>query len=97
VSTSRPPTEFDAQRAWALKPTVSLRRESFGALAYDFSTRRLSFLKREVLVDVVEALADQPSAAHACAAVGVTERQRPAILRALGVLADRGMLSERRA
>jgi putative mycofactocin binding protein MftB len=80
-----------------LKPTVSLRGESFGALAYDFSTRRLSFLKQQLLVDVVETLADHPSAAWACAAAGVTERQRPAILRALGVLADRGMLVERRA
>jgi putative mycofactocin binding protein MftB len=97
VSTSRPPAEFDALRAWALKPTVSLRHESFGALAYDFATRRLSFLKEQLLVDVVETLADQPSAARACAAVGVTRRQRPAILRALAVLADRGVLVEREA
>jgi mycofactocin biosynthesis protein MftB len=80
-----------------LSPTVTLRRESFGALAYDFTTRRLSFLKHQLIVDVLETLADQPSAARACAAVGVTERQRPAILRALAVLADRGVLVERRA
>ena len=42
-------------------PQVSLRPESFGALAYHFGTRRLSFLKSRTLLDVVESLADQPT------------------------------------
>jgi mycofactocin biosynthesis protein MftB len=88
---------FDDGRPWALKPTIALRPEPFGALAYDFDTRRLSFLKHPLLAEVVEGLAAQPTAADACAAAGVSERQRPAIVRALGALADRGMIVERAA
>jgi mycofactocin biosynthesis protein MftB len=88
---------FDEQRPWTLKSTVSLRPESFGALAYDFDTRRLSFLKHPLLVAVVEALAGQPTAADACAAAGVTEGASPAVVRSLGYLAERGMIVERAA
>ena len=35
-------TSFDAHGAGQLAASVSLRREPFGALAYDFTTRRLS-------------------------------------------------------
>ena len=31
--------------AWALSPSVALRPEPFGALAYHFGNRRLTFLK----------------------------------------------------
>jgi mycofactocin biosynthesis protein MftB len=88
---------FDEQRPWALGPSVSLRPEAFGALAYDFNTRRLSFLKHPLLVSVVDALAAAPSAASACAQAGVAERDRDAILRALEQLASRGMIVERAA
>jgi mycofactocin biosynthesis protein MftB len=86
---------FDERRAWALDDRVALRPESFGALAYHFGTRRLSFLKHPTLVRVVEALADHGSAAEACAAVGVADAERPAITRALGTLAGTGMIVER--
>jgi putative mycofactocin binding protein MftB len=88
---------FDERRAWALPPTVSLRTEPFGALAYDFESRRLSFLKHPLLVRVVEALPGAATAAEACAAAGVSEGQRPPILRALAELAERGMIVERAA
>ena len=42
----------------SLSGSVALRPEPFGALAYDFHTRRLSFLKSPQLVDVVRRLAD---------------------------------------
>ena len=74
---------------------MSLRRESFGALAYDFDSRRLSFLKHPLLVAVVDALPAAPSAEGACAAAGVAERDRPAIIGALAQLASRGMIVER--
>ena len=44
---------FDGSRAWTLHPQVALRPESFGALAYHFGTRRLSFLKSRTLLAVV--------------------------------------------
>jgi putative mycofactocin binding protein MftB len=88
-------TTFDERRAWALDDRVALRQESFGALAYHFGTRRLSFLKHPKLVRLVEALADHSSAADAYAAAGVAEAERPAVRRALGTLADSGMIVER--
>lgn len=39
-----------------LSPSVALRAESFGALAYDFNSRRLTFLKTMELADLVRAL-----------------------------------------
>jgi mycofactocin biosynthesis protein MftB len=80
-----------------LKSTVSLRPESFGALAYDFDTRRLSFLKHPLLVAVVEALVGEPTAADACTAAGVTDAAKPAVVRSLGYLAARGMIVQRTA
>jgi putative mycofactocin binding protein MftB len=88
-------TTFDERGAWALDERVALRPESFGALAYHFGTRRLSFLKHPALVRVVEALGESASAADACEAAGVAPAQRPAIVRALGTLADTGMIVER--
>ena len=73
--------------AWALSPSVALRPEPFGALAYDFSTRQLSFLKTPTLVDVVRRLASAPDVASALAGAGVPPAQRAAYLGALGTLA----------
>ena len=86
---------FDLDRPWQLHPQVSVRPERFGALLYHFGTRRLSFLKHPKLVRVVQALGDHPSAAAACAAVGVAPQEQPAIASALGTLADSGMIVER--
>ena len=61
--------------AWALDPQVSLRPEPFGALAYHFGTRRLSFLKSRTLFEVVESLSAQPSARAACDAAGVGDER----------------------
>jgi putative mycofactocin binding protein MftB len=95
VSTDPLRRDFDEHRAWTLRPTVSLRRESFGALAYDFESRRLSFLKHSMLVKVVEALPTAPTASSACEAVGVPDDVRGPIIRALAHLADKGMIVER--
>jgi putative mycofactocin binding protein MftB len=89
------PGTFDEWSAWTLDERVALRPESFGALAYHFGTRRLTFLKHRTLVRVVEALGEHPSAADACAAAGVEPAQRPAMVRALATLAETGMIVER--
>ncbi len=78
-------------------PQVSLRPESFGALAYHFGTRRLSFLKSRTLLDVVEALADQPTGLDACRAAGVDQAELGTYQRALATLAASGMICEREA
>jgi putative mycofactocin binding protein MftB len=83
---------FDLERGWALHPQVALRPEPFGALAYHFGTRRLSFLKSRTLLAVVQQLEAQPSARAACEAAGVPDDQLPSYTKALQTLADTGMI-----
>ena len=89
-----PPDDMAGQ-AWALHGSVQLRPEPFGALAYHFGTRRLSFLKTPELVDVVRRLADCPDVATALREAGVPEADRPAYLVALRSLAAGGMITRR--
>ena len=86
---------IDLARPWALNPQVALRPEPFGALAYHFGTRRLSFLKSRTLLAVVEGLDEQPTGSDACVAAGVSEAELPAYARALETLAQTGMIIER--
>jgi mycofactocin biosynthesis protein MftB len=88
-------TAFDASRPWTLHPQVTLRDEPFGALAYHFGTRRLSFLKSRTLVAVVERLASEPTAASACLAAGVPTAELARYEHALGTLAVSGMICSR--
>jgi putative mycofactocin binding protein MftB len=92
-----PSPGFDLDAAWTLAPQVSLRPEPFGALAYHFGTRRLSFLKTRTLYALVEGLAAQPSVREACSSAGVPESELPAYQRALATLAERGMIVSRDA
>jgi putative mycofactocin binding protein MftB len=85
---------LDLERAWRLDGQVAVRPERFGALAYHFGTRRLSFLKTRKLLSVVQALADHPSGLEACRSAGVTEQELPAYARALETLHRSGMLVE---
>jgi putative mycofactocin binding protein MftB len=78
----------DLSRPWQLDPRVELRPESFGALAYHFGTRRLSFLKSTRLRDAVEAL----DALAACRSVGVADEELPTYRAALSRLAESGMI-----
>ncbi len=79
--------EFDLSIPWTLNPSVALRPEPFGALLYHFGTRKLSFLKNLIVVDLVKSLADHPSAASALAASGIADADRPLYLQALTSLA----------
>jgi mycofactocin biosynthesis protein MftB len=84
-------------RAWTVHDRVALRPEPFGALAYHFETRRLSFLKSPELFAAVRGLAEHPTARDACLAAGVDEHRLPAYERALATLAETGMIRERGA
>ena len=86
---------FDLDRAWSLDARVALRPERFGALAYHFGTRRLSFLKSPTLLRVVETLGEHPNARAACAAADVGLSELPQYERALGTLADTHMIVPR--
>jgi putative mycofactocin binding protein MftB len=84
-------------QGWAMSPSVALRPEPFGALAYHFGNRKLTFLKRPELVAVVNALAEQPDVRSALLAAGVPATQHPAYAAALRGLADTDMIRPREA
>jgi putative mycofactocin binding protein MftB len=88
---------IDLDGAWDLHPQVSVRPEPFGALLYHFGTRKLSFLKDRLLLDVVRSLADTPSARAACTACGVPASDLPRYRAALTALVRSSMLVERTA
>jgi mycofactocin biosynthesis protein MftB len=80
---------------WRLTPSVALRPEPFGALAYHFGNRKLTFLKRPELVRVVEQLAEHPDVRSTLVAVGVPASQHAAYAGALEGLADADMIRPR--
>jgi putative mycofactocin binding protein MftB len=85
--------DVDLERPWRLDSQVALRPEPFGALAYHFGTRRLSFLKSRMLLDVVSTLEEHSSAREACRAAGVRPEELPRYERALWTLAEAGMIT----
>ncbi|MGH3436033.1 MAG: mycofactocin biosynthesis chaperone MftB [Sciscionella sp.] len=88
-------TPFDPDRPYRCSPRVSLRPEPFGALAYDFGTRRLSFLKTPTLVKVVRELEAQVDVHGALTEAGVIPDERRKYLDALAGLADAGTIEPR--
>ena len=77
---------------WRLDPQVALRPERFGALAYHFGSRRLSFLKSPRLLEVVRGLEAAPDPIAACRAAGVAEEELPSYRGALATLARTDMI-----
>ena len=75
-----------------LHPDVALRPERFGALAYHFGNRRLSFIKHVDLLAVVERLDGERTVGEVMDQVGVEPRRHGAFLDALGTLADSEVL-----
>ena len=80
---------------WALSPSVALRPEPFGALAYHFGNRKLTFLKRPELVRVVRALAEHDDVRSTLVAVGIPPAQHAAYAAALDGLAATDMIRPR--
>jgi putative mycofactocin binding protein MftB len=81
--------------AWSLSPSVALRPEPFGALAYHFGNRKLTFLKRPELVAVVRCLGEHADVRTALVAAGVPESQHAAYADALVGLARTDMIRPR--
>ena len=77
---------IDLDSSYELDPAVSLRPEPFGALAYHFGNRRLTFLRSPDIVAVVESLGAHGTLAEALTAAGVDDRRWPAFTRALETL-----------
>ncbi len=85
--------DFDPQARYRLDGRVALRPEPFGALAYHYGDRRLTFLRSALLAEVVRDLGSHPSVDAALEAV-VPEAQRPAYRHALEALARSGLIRE---
>ncbi len=81
---------FEPGRGYQLNPDVALRPEPFGALAYHFGTRRLSFLKAPDLVELVRGLGAHCSVSDALATM--PDGRREVYLRALAALAAADMI-----
>ena len=86
---------FDLDRAYRLSPAATLRPEPYGALAYHFGNRRLSFLKSRQLVAVVRLLSSYDSAADVLDAAGVPAGQRARYAAALAALAESEVIDAR--
>jgi putative mycofactocin binding protein MftB len=82
----------DLDSPWRLHPQVAIRPEPFGALAYHFGTRRLSFLKTRKLVAVVEGLAEHRSVHSALASASITPEETAGYVAALERLAEGNMI-----
>jgi len=80
---------------WTLSESVALRPEPFGALAYHFGNRRLTFLKRPELVAAVRHLRDRPDVRAALEAAGIAAEDHPAYLAALSQLAQAGVITRK--
>src|SRR5580698_6577620 len=79
-------TPFEPGRGYRLNPQVALRPEPFGALAYHYGNRRLTFLRDPLLVDLVRDLQHHESVDAALSASPIQPDRWPAFRRALASL-----------
>jgi putative mycofactocin binding protein MftB len=78
---------FDTAARYQLDPDVALRPEPFGALAYHYGSRRLTFLRSRLLADLVREL-DQHESVEAALEAVVPQSGRASYRKALASLAD---------
>ena len=81
-----PSPALDADRPYRMHPDVAIRPEPFGALAYHYGNRRLTFLRSPDLVDLVRDLEHHGSLVDALAATGLSPTRQAAFRKALASL-----------
>ena len=86
---------LDPAQPYELHPDVALRPEPFGALAYHYGNRRLTFLRSAELVELVRVLGSHESVEASMDAVGLSQDRLPAICRALASLEAGGVVRRR--
>ena len=89
------PGAFDPARPYEVDPRVAIRPEPFGALAYHYGNRRLTFLRDDALVSLVRDLGDHPSVDDALEAAQIEAARRPAFRTALRTLAESEVIRAR--
>lgn len=83
--------------AYDVAAQVSLRPEPFGALAYHYGNRRLVFLRRPELVDLLRRLGEHESLADALQATGIATTRWPSFVKALSSLEESEIIRARQA
>jgi putative mycofactocin binding protein MftB len=86
---------FDPARPYEVDPRVAIRPEPFGALAYHYGNRRLTFLRDAALVSLVRDLGRHPSVDDALEAASIDVARRPSFRKALGALASSEVIRAR--
>ncbi|MGI8492549.1 MAG: mycofactocin biosynthesis chaperone MftB [Acidimicrobiales bacterium] len=94
INAGTPP--LDTAAHWELHPDVALRPEPFGALAYHYGSRRLTFLRSQLLAELVRDLG-QYETADAALDDRVPHEERSAYRRALASLAQSRFIEAQRA
>ena len=87
MTTAHTVTGFDPAARYRLDPNVALRPEPFGALAYHYGSRRLTFLRSRMLADLVRELEQHESVDAAIESV-VPDSDRASYRKALASLAE---------
>lgn len=78
-----------------IDPQVAVRPEPFGALAYHYGNRRLTFLKHPDVVSVVKALGAHPDVRSTLTACGISADRWPTFVTALSSLYASEIIRER--
>jgi putative mycofactocin binding protein MftB len=78
---------FDTAERYRLDPDVAVRPEPFGALAYHYGSRRLTFLRSRLLAELVRDL-DQHESVDAAIESVVPIAERASYRKALASLAE---------
>jgi mycofactocin biosynthesis protein MftB len=84
-----------ADAAFELHPQVAVRPEPFGALVYHYGNRRLVFLRKPEIVEVVKGLAAHDTVGETLQACGVAPARWPSFLTALSQLAESQVIRAR--